>query len=70
MIPETPNPYQAGGNLTAARQSGDPARIAAAEATVAEAKIASAIRRNLAAAPPLSPDQLRRLRGLLRGVTK
>ena len=42
-------------------------RSMAAQAVVAEAKIAAAIRRNLAAAPPLSKEQLTRLRGLLRG---
>lgn len=67
MSNEAPNPFQAGGRLTIARRSGDPEQIAAAEANVAEAKIAQAIKKNLAAAPPLNPDQLRRLRGLLGG---
>lgn len=68
MVNETPNPFQAGGRLTIARRSGDPGEIAAAEANVAEAKIAAAIKRNLAAAPPLSQEQLTRLRGLLGGA--
>lgn len=66
MESETPNPFQAGGRLTIARRSGDPEQIAVAEANVAEAKIAQAIKKNLAAAPPLSKGQLARLRGLLR----
>lgn len=68
MVTETPNPFQAGGRLTIARRNGDAEQIAAAEAVVVEAKIAAAIIRNLAAAPPLSNEQLTRLRGLLGGA--
>lgn len=66
MSTETPNPFQAGGRLTVARRSGDPDQIAAAEANVAEAKIAAYVKRTLAAAPPLTAAQVKRLSGLLR----
>lgn len=64
---ETPNPFQAGGRLTIARRSGDPEQIAAAEAAVREAKIAAYIKRVVAEAPPLTPAQVKRLSGLLKG---
>jgi hypothetical protein len=68
VVTETPNPFQAGGRLTIARRTGTPEQVATAEANLAEAKIAQAIKRNLAAAPPLNTEQLRRLRGLLGGA--
>ena len=68
MSNEAPNPFQAGGRLTIARRSGDPEQIAAAEADVAEAKIAAFVKRTLAAAPPLQPAQVKRIAALLRGA--
>lgn len=68
MSNESPNPYQAGGRLTQAELRGSPEQIQAARANLAEARIAHAIQKNLATAPPLSKAQLARLRGLLRGA--
>lgn len=39
-----------------------------ARGNLAEAKIASAINRALAVAPPLKPPQIKRISGLLRGA--
>lgn len=44
----------------------DPERVAKGRRNLAEAKIADAIERNLAAAPPLSTQQIHRLTSLLR----
>ena len=52
----------------APRTSPDPERRAQASRNLAEAKIADAIERNLAEAPPLTPVQIKRLSGLLRGA--
>ncbi|WP_157583522.1 hypothetical protein [Plantibacter sp. H53] len=49
----------------APRTAPDPERRAQAWRNLAEAKIADAIERNLAGAPPLTPDQIKRLSGLL-----
>lgn len=51
----------------APRTTPDPERRAEATRNLAEAKIADAIERNLAEAPPLTPAQVKRLSGLLRG---
>lgn len=45
----------------------DPEREAKGRRNLAEAKIAAYLERTLAAAPPLTPDQVKRLSGLLRG---
>ena len=45
----------------------DSERIAQASRNLAELKIANAIERSLEKAPPLTPIQVRRLSGLLRG---
>ncbi|MCZ4301338.1 hypothetical protein [Microbacterium oxydans] len=50
----------------APRTTPDPGRRAQASRNLAEAKIAAAIERNLAEAPPLTPSQVKRLSGLLR----
>lgn len=68
MSNAAPNPFQAGGRLTIARRGGDPEQIAAAEADVAEAKIAAFINRTLATAPELTPAQIKRISALLRGA--
>ncbi|WP_213017102.1 hypothetical protein [Clavibacter zhangzhiyongii] len=44
----------------------DPEREVVARRNLAEAKIAEAIERSVAAAPPLTPAQIKRLSGLLR----
>ncbi|MFT3799458.1 hypothetical protein [Microbacterium sp.] len=49
----------------------DPERRTKAWRALSEAKIADAIERNLAGAPPLTPEQIKRLTSLLRtGGTK
>lgn len=45
----------------------DPERRAEASRRLAELNIAKAIERALDAAPPLTPNQVKRLSGLLRG---
>lgn len=45
----------------------DPERRAEASRNLAELNIAAAVQRALAAAPPLTPTQIKRLSGLLRG---
>ncbi|WP_228484793.1 hypothetical protein [Microbacterium cremeum] len=50
----------------APRTAPDPERRAAVSRNLAEAKIAAYIERTLAAAPPLNPQQIRTLTGLLR----
>jgi hypothetical protein len=44
----------------------DPEREAKGRRNLAEAKIAAAVERALAVAPPLTPTQIKRLSGLLR----
>lgn len=44
----------------------DPEREAKGRRDLAEAKIAAYVERTLAAAPPLTPAQVKRLSGLLR----
>jgi len=60
-------PHQAVGYVATAVRVGDPKREADARRDLAEAKIAEAIERAVSAAPPLTPAQIRRLSGLLRG---
>lgn len=50
------------------RRLDDPEREAKGRRDLAEAKIADAVKRALAAAPPLTPAQVKRLTGLLRGA--
>jgi hypothetical protein len=52
--------------MTASRV-GDVEGERVARGNLAEAKIAAYIERALAVAPPLTPDQIKRLSGLLRG---
>ncbi|KXC06423.1 hypothetical protein [Microbacterium hominis] len=44
----------------------DPERETVARRNLAEAQIADAIERAIAVAPPLTPEQIKRLSGLLR----
>lgn len=48
-------------------QYGTPEEVAEARRELATANIEAAIRRALATAPPLSPTEVKRLSGLLRG---
>lgn len=48
----------------------DPEREAKGRRDLAEAKIAAAVKRALSTAPPLTPEQVTRLSGLLRGGAK
>lgn len=48
------------------RRVHDPEREAKGRRDLAEAKIAAAVERALAVAPPLTPTQVKRLSGLLR----
>jgi hypothetical protein len=57
--------YVANAGVAQASNSGDPERKADAYRNLAEAKIALAIEKALASAPPLRPDQRERLAGLL-----
>lgn len=54
------------GQIATAVRMGDPEREATARRQLAEARIASAIEKSLAVAPPLTPGQVQRLSGLLR----
>lgn len=54
-------------DIMVGRRLPDPAREAKGRRDLAEAKIAAAIDQALSVAPPLSPAQVRRLAGLLRG---
>ncbi len=60
------SPHQAVAHVAAAVRVGDPEREVTARRNLAEAKIADAIERALAVAPPLTADQTKRLSGLLR----
>lgn len=52
-------------------QYGTPEEVAEAKQELKFANIEAAIQRNLATAPPLTPDQVKRLTGLLRtGVAR
>ena len=59
-------PHQATAHVAVAVRVGDSEREVTARRNLAEAKIADAIERAVAAAPPLTPDQIKRLSGLLR----
>ncbi|RII93282.1 hypothetical protein [Clavibacter californiensis] len=48
----------------------DPERRAEASRNLAELNIADAIERALSSAPPLTPTQVKRLSGLLRGAQR
>ena len=60
-------PHQATAHVAVAVRTHDPEREVTARRNLAEAKIAAAVERALAAAPPLTPTQVKRLSGLLRG---
>jgi hypothetical protein len=55
-------------DIMVGRRLPDPEREAKGRRNLAEAKIAEAIERSLAVAPPLTPAQVKRLSGLLRGA--
>lgn len=55
-------------DIMVGRRLDDPEREATGRRNLAEAKIADAVQRALAAAPPLSNQQIARLTSLLRGV--
>jgi hypothetical protein len=59
-------PHQATAHVAVAVRVQDPEREVTARRNLAEAKIASAIERALAAAPPLTSPQVKRLTGLLK----
>ncbi|MBM7025038.1 hypothetical protein JS515_04170 [Clavibacter sp. DM3] len=59
-------PHQAAAHVAVAVRVDDPEREVVARRNLAEAKIAEAIERSVAAAPPLTPAQIKRLSGLLR----
>lgn len=59
--------YSAATKVASAYRTGDPERIALARRELAEANITAAIQRSLEKAPPLTPAQVKRLTGLLRG---
>lgn len=59
--------HQAAAHVAVAVRVGDPAREVTARRNLAEARIADAVKRALDAAPPLTPTQVKRLSGLLRG---
>ena len=60
-------PHQAVGHVATAVRVGDAEQEVTARRNLAEAKIAAAIERAVAVAPPLTPAQIKRLSGLLRG---
>lgn len=60
-------PHQAGTHVAVAVRVGDPEREFVARRNLAEAKIADAIEKALAVAPPLTGPQVVRLTRLLRG---
>lgn len=62
----SPNRAKAQSDIMVGRRFSDPAREAKGRRDLAEAKIAEAIERAVAAAPPLTPAQVTRLTGLLR----
>lgn len=63
----SPTPHQVAAHVAVAVRVGDPDREVTARRDLAEAKIATAIDKALAVAPPLTPAQIKRLSGLLRG---
>lgn len=65
--PEPLTPHQAVGLVAYTSRIGDAKAEKVARRNLAEAKIAQAIERALAVAPPLTQTQVRRLSGLLRG---
>ena len=66
MTSPTTDAMRARSKLGVATRSGDPAAIAAAKRELAEQNIRTAIRQQLDAAPPLTPEQRDRLAALLR----
>ena len=64
-MPSTPHSKAI--QVAQAHRAKDPERIAQARRELAESNIAAAVERALAAAPPLTPTQVKRLSGLLRG---
>ena len=65
---EPPTVPKALSDIMVGRRLDDPEREATGRRNLAEAKIADAVQRALAAAPPLSNQQIARLTSLLRGV--
>jgi len=62
-----PTVSKAQSDIMTGRRFNDPEREAKGRRDLAEAKIANAIEGALAVAPPLTPAQIKRLSGLLRG---
>jgi hypothetical protein len=60
-------PRQAAGPVATTTRRGDVEGEKIARRNLAEAKIAQTIDKALAVAPPLTPTQIKRLSGLLRG---
>lgn len=60
-------PRQAAAHVAVAVRVDDSSREVTARRNLAEAKIAEAIERAVAAAPPLTSTQVKHLTGLLRG---
>ena len=65
--PKPLTPRQAAGPVAYAVRVRDPELETIARRNLAEARVASAITRALSVAPPLTPTQIERLSGLLRG---
>jgi hypothetical protein len=65
-ISESPSRAKAQSDIMVGRRIHDPEREAKGRRDLAEAKIQAAIERAVAAAPPLTPAQIKRLSGLLR----
>ncbi|MEU4014600.1 hypothetical protein AB0E56_04970 [Microbacterium sp. NPDC028030] len=63
-----PTRAKAQSDIMVGRRLDDPEREAKGRRDLAEAKIADAVKRALAAAPPLTNQQIHRLTALLRGV--
>ncbi|MDN3310544.1 hypothetical protein QWJ90_06345 [Microbacterium oryzae] len=64
---ESPTVHKARSDIMVGPRTADPEREAKGRRDLAEAKIAEAIQRNLDKAPPLTPNQVKRLSALLRG---
>lgn len=66
----TLTPVQAGAHVAVAVRVGDRDRETVARQNLAEARITAAVQRALAASPPLTHAQVKRLSNLLRGSAK
>mgnify|MGYP003585957522 CR=1 FL=1 len=64
---EPPSRAKAQSDVMVGTRLNDPEREAKGRRDLAEAKIAAAVKRALAVAPPLTPAQVKRLSALLKG---